>query len=364
MKKICIFNSYYPFIKGGAEYQAKMIAQQLRGHYEVFFISYGHLKDEIIYDEEIKIYCLSLNSKIDRITLYHYSARKIEKILKKEHPEIIYQRILNSYSYHLGNLSKKYRINLFIHIADNYCLEFDSSLRSKVRYYLFKKIRKLYQQKTIHFITQTSIQNSLLESHCVTSSLQFYNIHPEPQYNISEEKRFGSKKIVWIGSVRKVKNFELFLRLVEDLKEEDFSFVMLGRFENTEYSLRLQEKAKSFDNLQCLGEVDNSEVNRVLSESFLLVNTSFSEGFSNTFIQAWLRGVPVISYIVNPDNLFDDKKLGICCNNQYNKLRNCLNNISQNYTKYIKMSEECMSFSKEHFLVEKNMKLLFDLLSK
>ena len=36
-------------------------------------------------------------------------------------------------------------------------------------------------------------------------------------------------------------------------------------------------------------------------------------GFSNTFIQAWMRGPAVMTIGVNPDGLLDDGFLGRCC---------------------------------------------------
>jgi len=44
--------------------------------------------------------------------------------------------------------------------------------------------------------------------------------------------------------------------------------------------------------------------------SKLLVNTSLIEGFSNTFIEAWLHGLPVITLEVDPDNLIKEHSLG------------------------------------------------------
>ena len=52
------------------------------------------------------------------------------------------------------------------------------------------------------------------------------------------------------------------------------------------------------------------EVNKVLSESHILVNTSEYEGFSNTYIQAWMRKVPVVALNSDPDDVIKTKGIG------------------------------------------------------
>ena len=64
-------------------------------------------------------------------------------------------------------------------------------------------------------------------------------------------------------------------------------------------------------NLKYLGQLSQDEVNTKLAGAYAFVNTSLYEGFPNTFIQAWQRGVPVVSLTVNPDGVLDDESVGI-----------------------------------------------------
>jgi glycosyltransferase involved in cell wall biosynthesis len=65
-------------------------------------------------------------------------------------------------------------------------------------------------------------------------------------------------------------------------------------------------------NITYLGELSIERVNEEIAQSDIFVNTSSEEGFPNTFIQAWMRGVPVVSCFVDPDNCLSNKGIGIC----------------------------------------------------
>ncbi len=73
----------------------------------------------------------------------------------------------------------------------------------------------------------------------------------------------------------------------------------------------LRQQIASLPNLTHLGQLNQDEVNKQLSGAYAFVNTSVYEGFPNTFIQAWLREVPVISLAVNPDDILDRAAVGI-----------------------------------------------------
>ena len=114
--------------------------------------------------------------------------------------------------------------------------------------------------------------------------------------------------------------------LVELLAEafahrSDVEFNIAGANQMTATEWReLESRMSKVPNLRYLGHISNDAVNALLTRSHVLVNTSRYEGFPNTFIQAWLRKVPVISLSVNPDQLLDTADFGWCANGSLDAL--------------------------------------------
>ncbi len=312
-KKIVIFSAFYPEITGGAEYQARIIADELRADYDVIYISVGHDKDEKTEIDGILVYKIGNPKFIEKLSLYFLTRRKIFEILLNEKPDVIYQRVLNSFSWHLSDFCRKNEIPFFLHVADNYCLDFPQSLSGFVRKIFFIGLRKNSIRARTNFIVQTIEQNDKLHDLNVIPCAQIYNFHP----HFPKSKRLSSanigKKIFWIGNARKVKRLDLYLSVAERMKDLDVEFCIVGRILYDSSSIEIEKKIAELSNVKYYGELKNSEVNQLLANAFLLINTSDSEGFSNTFIQSWMQGVPVISLNSNPDGLLDSGILGKFC---------------------------------------------------
>jgi glycosyltransferase involved in cell wall biosynthesis len=52
-------------------------------------------------------------------------------------------------------------------------------------------------------------------------------------------------------------------------------------------------------------------VNALLARAHVYVSTSLYEGFPNTFIQAWMRDVVVVSLTVDPDGVLEHGGVGV-----------------------------------------------------
>jgi glycosyltransferase involved in cell wall biosynthesis len=362
--KICIFSPFYPVIKGGAEYQSKIIASYLSQFDEIFYVSYGHQEEKIMVEGNIKIYCLKKPGWADFLSIYYYSSIKIKKILNIEAPDIIYQRVLNSYSYHLSNYAEKQKIPLFVHIADNFSLCFDNTIRGIIRRFIFNRIHDNYFKTNFtNFIIQTDEQMRLLKKHSILPVLKMYNMHPVIS-TIYERGAldYDSLKIIWIGNARKIKKLEVFINLAKNYVKEAHKFIIIGKLEDSKYGKSLKAMIDSTENISYLGEKTNDFINSYLKHCFVLINTSESEGFSNTFIQAWLQGIPVISLSSDPDDIISQYDLGYYCHSDINMVDYYLNKLIVDRDSYFEISRNCFSYAINKFSIKNNMEILRDIL--
>lgn len=320
--KACFFVPFYPLIKGGAEYQSKIIAEELtKQGYEIVFISGGHDKEQISYHDGFKVYELVIETTFkERFFLYKNLMNAVHQIIKIENPTFIYQRILNTFTFKLSKYAKLNQIPFILHIADNYSIEFSNGMRSSLKRYLFRKII----QTNPNIICQTEYQIAKIREWGYDPMAKIPNMHSE----INDEKTKRNKnRILWIGNAREVKQLELFLELSTLLKNEKYEFHVIGKIPNNSYGDGLLEKIKNCDNLTYHGSKENIFINTFLQTVGVLVNTSVSEGFSNTFIQAWMCGTPVVALNSDPDGLMTHHNLGIDCQGNFNLMPKAINTI-------------------------------------
>jgi glycosyltransferase involved in cell wall biosynthesis len=164
-------------------------------------------------------------------------------------------------------------------------------------------------------VTQTRRQaEALRRNFGRDSDAVIANFHPDPIENRAVD---GAARVLWVANLKKLKQPDAFLRLAASLADlRDVRFVMVGAGSpetgEAEWNRAIQQQIAALPNVEYLGQRRQDEVNQLVADAALFVNTSQYEGFPNTFIQAWLRRTPVVSLSVNPDNVFGDEVFGYC----------------------------------------------------
>lgn len=118
--------------------------------------------------------------------------------------------------------------------------------------------------------------------------------------------------VVWVGNLRQVKRPDVLLELARRLPQYRFALVGGAMPRAQAYYDRIAVEARSLPNVIMTGGVAYNEVGGWFDRAHLHVNTSDYEGFPNTYLQAWVRGVPVVSFF-DPDALIERHALGRCC---------------------------------------------------
>jgi hypothetical protein len=110
----------------------------------------------------------------------------------------------------------------------------------------------------------------------------------------------------------------------------DEKFVMIGGRDPKDSNLydEIRILAEKIENLEFLGFQPLEITETYFDRCKVFVNTSKYEGFPNTFLQAWRRGISVISY-VDPDGVIQSKSLGKVIHSQ-KQLHGALSEILSN----------------------------------
>ena len=311
MKIVFLMHSYYELNKGGAEYQAFMIAKELlKFDFDVHFVflQAGNAKTGNKNNTRLHPIKKSRFNILSNLKLIYFS--NIYSKFKKIKPDVIYHRNLSSFLYVANSYGKFNKTKIILHIShDKDVEEFKWSfnvkkiLRCVDDYFKFRALRMVDI-----IICQTLKQQSTLMKNYHRSSVLIRNFY-EPSY--LEENLKKEDIVVWIGNVKRIKNPLDYIKLANILeKNKGYRFLLIGR-EPTERSLYQEFHAALLrSNVEYLGEISNSAVNEILSKAKILCCTSYAEGFPNTFIQAWVRKVPVVSLHVDPDNIIKKEKIG------------------------------------------------------
>jgi glycosyltransferase involved in cell wall biosynthesis len=115
--------------------------------------------------------------------------------------------------------------------------------------------------------------------------------------------------VLWVSNLRPLKRPELALELARQLPDIRFTLAGGPMPRGRTYFDDVAAAAARLPNVTMLGAVAYADTGALFDRAKLLLNTSSVEGFPNTFLQAWIHGVPVVSFF-DPDGLVQRLQLG------------------------------------------------------
>ncbi|MGD8846722.1 MAG: glycosyltransferase family 4 protein [Desulfobacteraceae bacterium] len=320
--KICfVALNILPYLKkgnpaktaGGAELQQKLIGEalKLRG-YEVCYISKNYGQDEIVTLNGFKVIrSFRKGGGIPGLRFFHPTISRLWKALLRADADIYYVRCADFMPGLVAIFCKIYKKRFVFAGANDtdFIPEHLKLMRS------IHKVLYLYGLKCAdRRIVQSNAQRKLLWENFRLHGNVVRNVGIKGVKLTSPSSR---RYILWVSTLRPLKRPLMFINLAMAFQNEQF--VMIGGPAQGEQVLydEVERAARGLQNLKFLGFQPFEETEKYFDKSMIFVNTSIYEGFPNTFLQAWRRGIPVISS-VDPDGVVMANKLGHVFDNEEN----------------------------------------------
>lgn len=326
---ICIVAKYYYGERvGGAEVQAWLLARELasRGHTVSYVCESLSGRDgtrEAI--DGVQVHWLKHLRHFNLLSMPSYAAA-----LRRIRPDVVLHRYTSGYEAALGRYCRRYSAK-FVWICTDNASPVRNRFIGMLREILNRNARPFYKRWPLfvhawlkdrsrehgmrlvtHPCVQNPIQENLFRDHFRREAFRFPSGHQIPDSLPAKE---NPPIALWVGGFSKVKRPELFLEVAQKCKDLDIQFVMISKSVPKDPHTPAEpfhDYAADTANFQWLTNVPFEETLTWFDRAELLVCTSESEGFPNTFVQAWSRGAPVVSIDVNPNGTLDNPDLGRC----------------------------------------------------
>lgn len=349
-----LFDTKTRYRFGGAELRSSIFAKGLAEYddVEVYFITHGY--GQLPFQKIGKVYLMAslyYRSHKDYPTFFSIVISSIFSVFIKmkyifagkdrskyeDYLKEYWLRKINADYYFLFSTNKeseevvdfctKNNKKFFHFFASDVQVSPTDSLLNKI----VKTASKIFVQNSFQYLAISEIR---------TNEVYRLNNPVQDELRPRDRDKKEPKSILWVGKSNEVKNPKLFIELCKLNPEKKFTMVCVSHM----HDLFQEIKMSLPGNVVFHDYLSQEDMNKLFSQSYILVSTALYEGFPNTFLQAGSNGLPVISTNVNPNNYITDFNCGAVVENSLTQLNDKLNLIMNDGALYEKLSKNHFSY--------------------
>ena len=153
--------------------------------------------------------------------------------------------------------------------------------------------------------------------------------------------------VLWVNNLRPFKRPDLALALAERLPHLRLHMIGGPQAGHEDLFAQTRRRSAGVTNLLFHGRVPYHDVNDYYERARVFVNTSDSEGFPNSYLQAWRRGVPTVSFF-DPDGLIRRHGLGHAARSLEDMAR-AVDRFASSAEDWQAASRRCLRFMDERY---------------
>lgn len=327
---------------GGEEVQHTLLAKAMnRQGYDVSMIveDYGQ-QDGQAWDDIVTYKTYKQSEGIPVIRFVYPRWTKLWSALKRADADVYYVSCAGALLGQVALFCQYYARKVVFRIALDSDCEPDNL---PVQYARDKHLYRLGLAKTHAILAQTQHQHvrmlknfgheSRIATMLVDRPVDFRNYHDR------------DIDVLWVSNIRHIKRPDLVLDLAEQMPERHFHVV--GGPVDQELYKQISARAATMSNVTFYGRVPYCEVGSLYDRCKVFVNTSDLEGFPNTYLQAWIRGTPVVAAF-DPDGIIEREKLGRGVKD-LGAMRQILSTYLEDPQKWQEVSQRCLDYMEREY---------------
>lgn len=188
-------------------------------------------------------------------------------------------------------------------------------------------------------LAQTQAQQTELRANFGLESLVIRSLVELPELRGGQPRDID---VLWISNIRPFKRPEMFLALAQELPDKRLHMAGGTQPGHERQFETIRDQTRHIPSLTFHGAVPYEDTNRLLMRARVLVNSSRTEGFPNTYLQAWARGVPVVGTF-DPDGIIRREGLGVAVEN-LQEMRAAVTSLLASDTLWEQTSRRCRAY--------------------
>jgi len=281
-------------VMGGAELQQTLIATELaRRGYPVSMVSHDYGQEEGVVVEGVRVHRMYAPDAGIRVVRFVYPRfTSLWQALKRADADIYYQRTAAVATGFLAAFTRAHgRRSIFAGASDVDFMPGKESINYSRDRWIFS-----YGVRNVDAIfAQNPCQQENARRHYGREAILIPNCYKPPEDARSDPRGY----VLWVANVRSQKRPEYLIEIARRLPQH--RFVMVGGNDtdrrSVEYARAIRAEISKLPNVKMHGFVPFHETERLFDGARVVLNTSAYEGFPNTMLQGWARGIPSVCFV-------------------------------------------------------------------
>lgn len=281
-------------VVGGAELQQTVVATALarRGYrVSMLCLDYGQPDGAVV--DGVTVYKLHTPEEgLPVLRFIHPRLTKLWAAMKRVDADVYYQRCAAVHTGYIAAFCARHRKrSIYAGASDVDFIPGEQDI-------VYARDRLIFEYGLRHVdrvIVQNPVQAKLLRENFGRDSALIQNCFAAPAGAAADPAGY----VLWVATLRVQKRPEILFEMARRLPQ--YRFVMIGGADpdpaGQEFGRKVREQAAALPNVEYKGFLPLAQADRYFDGARVMVNTSSYEGFPNTFLQAWSRGVPTIGFV-------------------------------------------------------------------